>query len=261
MSPPFDRELTEYVDYPVHMDRLLWLWDRVKEVAETGRQVNVLDIGCGTGNITIPLGAIKGSRILGIDIHQPNVDISTARNPLSNVRFENRPLQEVDLAEFDLLIMTEVLEHIGPYPEILQYIARHMNPAARFLVTIPNGRGPFEISQIPVYLLRRFGMGGIVSGVKRLLGKEEPYSQNYETPHVNFFTLSRMRRELLQYGLQLRGVRHSFVVLPIIETYLPFYRMHGGLVRADRALAQNLPAALVSGWYLEIGLDPRRRPA
>lgn len=252
MPSSFERSLTEYVDYPVHLERLHWLWRQVDAARFPGGTVRVLDIGCGSGNITLPLGTVAGSQVLGIDIHQPTLDLAQARNNMPNVAFEYLTLEDCDLSGYDVLIMTEVLEHIGSYPAVLAYLAANMKPGARLLVTIPNGRGPFEISQIPIYLLRRMGLDGLVSRVKKLLGKQEPYSQNYETPHVNFFTLSRLRRELRALGLSISAIRKSFVTLPIIETYLPFYTMHPGLIRWDRLLAQHLPAALVSGWYLDI---------
>lgn len=252
MPLSFDRGLTEYVDYPVHLERLHWLWNQVDAARPPGGRVRVLDIGCGSGNITIPLGTVADSAVLGIDIHQPTLNLAQARSHLPNVAFELRALEDCDLSGYDVLIMTEVLEHMGAYPAVLAYLADHMQAGARLLVTIPNGRGPFEISQTPIYLLRRWGLNGLVSRVKKLLGKKEPYSQNYETPHVNFFTLSRLRRELQALGLSIRAIHNSFVTLPIIETYLPFYRMHPALVRWDRLLAQHLPAGLASGWYLDI---------
>jgi SAM-dependent methyltransferase len=248
----FDARLTEYVEYPFHLARLKWIWETIERQRPKDRTVHILDIGCGTGNITIPLGTIENSQVLGIDIHNPTLEIARRHNPLPNVAFRHLRVEECDIRSFDVFVMTEVLEHIPAYLSILTYLARHMRSDARLLITIPNGRGPFELSQIPVYLLRRLHLHALVNRVKHWLGKEEPYSQNYDTPHVNFFTLPRLSRELRPLRLMIRQVRKAFVLLPIIETYLPFFKMPPGLVRFDERLAQRLPPALVSGWYLYI---------
>lgn len=245
----FDAKLTEYVDYPVHLARLKWIWETIQCHHPQDRTVRILDIGCGTGNITIPLGTIPNSEVLGIDVHNPTLDIARQHNQLPNVKFRYAQLEACDISHFDILIMTEVLEHIAPYHKILAYMGRNMRPDALLLLTIPNGRGPFEISQIPVYMLRRLGLNVWVSRVKQWLGKVEPYSQNYDTPHVNFFTRSGIIRELRHHGLEIREIHNAFVFLPIIETYLPGLKMPPAMILFDANLARCLPAALVSGWY------------
>lgn len=249
----FEAGLTEYVDYPVHLARLKWIWETIQRHHPQDRIVRILDIGCGTGNITIPLGTIPSSEVFGIDIHNPTLDIARQRNPLPNVEFRYLQLEACNLSKFDILIMTEVLEHIAHYHQILAYLGRNMRPDALFLLTIPNGWGPFEISQTPVYILRRLGLDAWVSRVKQWVDKVEPYSQNYDTPHVNFFTRSRITRELRHQGLEIREIHNAFVFLPIIETYLPALKVPQAMIRFDTNLARYLPGALVSGWYFLVG--------
>lgn len=245
----FDTGLTEYIDYPVHLARLKWIWETIQRHHPQDRTVRILDIGCGTGNITIPLGTIPDSQVLGIDIHNPTLDIARQHNSLPNVEFRYLQLEACNISNFDILVMTEVLEHIAPYHDILAHLGRNMRPDALLLLTIPNGRGPFEISQIPVYLLRCLGLDAWVSRVKQWVGKVEPYSQNYDTPHVNFFTRSKITRELHHHGLEIREIHNAFIFLPIIETYFPSLKMPQAMIRFDANLARSLPAALASGWY------------
>ena len=79
---------TQYTDYPCHLSRLEWIYDTIDQNRKSGSTVKVLDVGAGTGNVTIPLGTIENSEILGIDIHQPTLDIAIAANTLSNVKFK-----------------------------------------------------------------------------------------------------------------------------------------------------------------------------
>lgn len=252
MSAPYD-QLTEYTAFPCHYARLEWLFNTIRDQA-AGKPVRILDVGCGTGNITIPLGLIPNSTVVGIDMHQGNLDVSASRNKLPNVSFAFSYLQEYPIGDFDFIILTEVLEHIPNYHEIYEYIAGHAGKNMQLLITIPNGRGPFEIAMQPLYLMRRMGMNGFIWKVKKLLGKKEPYSQNYDTPHVNFFTLPRMRKELGQYGLKILGLKKAYFTAPIFETYLPFIPLKG-ISKADNKVAGVLPPAFASGWYFRIGFS------
>ena len=243
---------TDYTEYPCHLSRLEWIYDTIEHLRETGKQARVLDVGAGTGNVTIPLGLIDNSEILGIDIHQPTLDIAIAANKLDNVKFRFQYLQDCPLQGYRFIILTEVLEHIDIYPEILDYLAKNGDKDMQLMITVPNGRGPFEIAMQPLYLMRKMGLNNFILKVKRVLGKKEPYSQNYETPHVNFFTVPRMRRELAPLGLEVLEVKKAYFLAPIIETYLPFIPLKT-IAKIDQKLANVLPTFLASGFYFRIG--------
>lgn len=243
---------TEYTEYPCHLSRLEWIYDTIERLRESGKQARVLDVGAGTGNVTIPLGLIDNSEILGIDIHQPTLDIAIAANKLDNVKFRFQYLQDCPLQGYRFIILTEVLEHIDIYPEILDYLAKNGDKDMQLMITVPNGWGPFEIAMQPLYLMRKMGLNNFILKVKRVLGKKEPYSQNYETPHVNFFTVPRMKRELAPLGLEVLEVKKAYVFAPIIETYLPFIPLKS-IAKIDQKLANILPTFMASGFYFRIG--------
>lgn len=243
---------TEYTEYPCHLSRLEWIYDTIERLRESGKKARVLDVGAGTGNVTIPLGLIDNSEILGIDIHQPTLDIAIAANKLDNVKFRFQYLQDCPLQGYRFIILTEVLEHIDIYPEILDYLAKNGDKDMQLMITVPNGWGPFEIAMQPLYLMRKMGLNNFILKVKRVLGKKEPYSQNYETPHVNFFTVPRMKRELAPLGLEVLEVKKAYVFAPIIETYLPFIPLKT-IAKIDQKLANILPTFMASGFYFRIG--------
>jgi len=241
---------TEYVDYPVHMQRLIWLMEFIQSNRPAdGSSIRILDVGCGTGNITIPLGLLPNAQVVGIDMFQPNIDLVQERNTLANVSVQFSRLSDFDVVGFDFIIFTEVLEHIPGYGEIIQDLSDRMKPSAQILVTIPNGWGPFEWAMMPMYFMRRIGLNGFIGKVKKLLGKKEPYALNQEIdPHVNFFTRRQLNRDSKQYNLTLSDISPAFLFAPIMETYLPFISLQK-IAPMDYKFARKLPVWMASGWY------------
>jgi 2-polyprenyl-3-methyl-5-hydroxy-6-metoxy-1,4-benzoquinol methylase len=74
----------------------------------------VLDIGCGNGSLTREF-AKMGNKVTGVDLSRVGIEI--ARNSCQEGRFEvvaadNRILDELDEAPFDLVYSVEVIEHL-----------------------------------------------------------------------------------------------------------------------------------------------------
>jgi 2-polyprenyl-3-methyl-5-hydroxy-6-metoxy-1,4-benzoquinol methylase len=244
----FDK-YTEYVDFPCHYERLQWIFDTIKDA--NLKPVKILDVGCGTGNVTLPLCILPNAEVTGIDVHQGNLDITASRNKFDNLTLKFQYFEKGEIKDFDYIILTEVLEHIPNYTEILEYAAKNGKKGMQLLITVPNGYGPFEIGMQPLYLMRKMGLNGFIWKVKKLLGKKEPYSQNYDTPHVNFFTVSRLRRELKDMGMQIVEVKNAYFLAPVFETYLPFIPLKS-FAKFDNWLASKLPHFMASGHYYRI---------
>jgi 2-polyprenyl-3-methyl-5-hydroxy-6-metoxy-1,4-benzoquinol methylase len=81
---------------------------------EVGPQIRVLDVGCGNGFIAGQF-AQKGCQVVGIDLSESG--IALARQTYPQARFEvlaadSKVLQHLDEAPFDLVVSTEVVEHL-----------------------------------------------------------------------------------------------------------------------------------------------------
>lgn len=97
--------------------------------------------------------------------------------------------------------------------------------------------------------MRKIGLGKFISLVKKAVGKKEPYATNQEeTPHVNFFTMSALKKDLHKNNLFVYEKKKAFVFASIIETYLPMVPLQK-IANIDNWIAQRLPFFLVSGWY------------
>jgi SAM-dependent methyltransferase len=102
--------------------------------------MKTLDIGSGTGYTT--LSVLAGSEITCVDSHQPNLDcvanLAKANQRevpvLLNCSASSLPVPN---ASFDVVMCSEVLEHLENDDAVVAEIARVLKPQAMALITVP----------------------------------------------------------------------------------------------------------------------------
>jgi len=218
--------------------------------------VNILEVGCGNGNLSLPLASL-GYRVFGIDLDLDSLTYAARRSQWPNAHFIAMDVTRLGLLRaFDVVVCSEVIEHL-PHPEdLLRALPGCLKPDGIALITTPNGYGPFELSSQlfyvqPLRLLKALGLGPTLKALRRKIvgAAHGPDSMNRGSPHVQFFTLRRLRVLLAQCGLSVTQVAHS----DWLEGATPLTQVYGrvrGLSRLDQALADRLPSFMVSGWYL-----------
>lgn len=118
------------------MDRYKLVFDWVPD--DAGR---VLDIGCGNGVFTQWL-VRKGKTVVGTDHSQTQLSYGAHEfPPVGFVCSAGEALPFAD-ATFDVVIMSEVLEHMDDDRQALGEALRVLRPGGWFVITVPN-RGPF----------------------------------------------------------------------------------------------------------------------
>lgn len=100
-----------------------------------------LDVGCGTGRVTSAL-AKHGYEVLGIDIEERVIRIarSIAVNRNQNVQFENADYCRSELVWpnfYDLIVCSEVLEHVTDYQRLIENMHAALKPGGRIIITVP----------------------------------------------------------------------------------------------------------------------------
>lgn len=99
----------------------------------------VLDVGCGNG-FTCGKFLERGCTVVGIDLSEQGIDL--ARKTYSNGRFEILPADErildhLNEAPFDLVISTEVVEHLYDPRSYARGCFAGLKPGGRFICTTP----------------------------------------------------------------------------------------------------------------------------
>ncbi len=100
----------------------------------------ILDIGCGGGSLIKKVSVIaqSGTQFFGLDISEKLCQIAREGNPNAQItKGDAENLPYVDNT-FDIVLMTEALEHMLDYKKAVLEARRVLKPKGIFIVTVPN---------------------------------------------------------------------------------------------------------------------------
>jgi len=143
-----------------------------------GRNLKILDVGCGTGNVLQALKKEgKANRIVGVEIDESTAN--KARKVLDEVLEGDLEEIEITFKEdyFDYIILADVLEHLIDPWAALKKISRYLKRGGYIVSSIPNVRSLKVL--LPIIFL----------------GKWEYEKQGIlDKGHLRFFTLKSIRQ-------------------------------------------------------------------
>lgn len=159
---------------------------------QIGAGTRVLDVGCGNG-FTCGEFAKLGCRVVGVDMSHSG--IALARKTFPNCRFETISasvdfLATLGEAPFDLIISTEVVEHLYDPRAYVRSCFKALRPGGRFVCTTPY-HGYFKNVALTVAGKWDFHMNPL-----------------WDCGHIKFWsraTLTRLLTEAGFTGCQFRG--------------------------------------------------------
>lgn len=211
----------------------------------------LLDIGCGNGNLSIVLGSL-GYNVKGIDVDDTSVKTANERNTFPNVSFEVADANKFSMNdEFDLIVCTEVLEHLEVPGELVQSAYRILKPGGTMIVTVPNGYGPREsLMTKPMQWMMRKGYSKTLVNIKKAFGYKHATEQssNPDLTHLQFFTRRSLNSMMEKVGFK----KMAFGKGDFLEFVFPFSLLTNrikALQRLDCAVANYLPAGFTNCFY------------
>lgn len=219
---------TRYVDFK----KLDFIVETVEELYyRERRKLLGLDIGCGEGNVIIPLASIELDMV-GLDISLPAIKEAKRRATTYgfNISFIAGDAEKLMFRDesFDFVICSEVLEHLHAPEKVLAAVYRILKRKGLLIITVPNGYGPYCL--IYDHLRNK-----VISRLFKI-GPSE---------HIQAFTFSRINRILHNHNFRVLKVAHSDFI-----SFLPPFKKSKTLSYYDCKLADRLPHILVSGWYI-----------
>lgn len=133
----------------------------------------VLDIGCGTGRLTLHVARIAGNEgeVVGIDPSVQRIEVARRkiRNTTLNVSFElgnSNDLYHFEDDSFDIVYLNIVLHWIQEKEDALAEIYRVLKPGGRLGITTGNKDKPYTVKSIIEEVLRLPRYAGAVDAEK-----------------------------------------------------------------------------------------------
>jgi SAM-dependent methyltransferase len=228
---------------------LLAIERRAQEHGTPLSEMRVVDVGCGHGSITLPLAAL-GCRVDGVDLLESNIE--KARRDAESQGAENVTFVQGDAMTFgdadayDVVIASEIVQVIPTPERFVANLARIVKPGGWVILTSPNGYGPYELGTRAMFFARRR------NSLRKLLGKP-PFEQGEAPERVHFFTRRQLLDMAAEHDLTCREVVSSDSIFAALPPQL--YNSSRRLGRINVALADQLPAAVASGWYFLLAHD------
>jgi SAM-dependent methyltransferase len=97
----------------------------------------VLDIGCGIGAVAYDVAEKAGARVLGIDLNAANIALACQRYQHPRVTYQvGDALKDLPSETFDVVILSNVLEHLPGRAEFLRRVQTAARPT-RLLIRVP----------------------------------------------------------------------------------------------------------------------------
>ncbi|MBI3380329.1 class I SAM-dependent methyltransferase [Candidatus Gottesmanbacteria bacterium] len=97
---------------------------------------NILEIGCGTGDI---LSFLKPKLGVGIDISSKMIDIARKKYPMENLHFVTSPIDSYKTQlQFDYILMADVVEHLTDIDKSFKFISKLTTHDTIFINTMIN---------------------------------------------------------------------------------------------------------------------------
>ncbi|MFS8087216.1 MAG: class I SAM-dependent methyltransferase, partial [Acidobacteriota bacterium] len=214
----------------------------------------VLDVGCGNGSqLALPLALRDDFQLTGIDTDSRSIEHARRlAGKRTNINFQCGQLESLSGNQpFDVVILSEVLEHLERPQEMLAAGVQLMNKDGILIVTVPNGYGEFEIDS---WVFRRLRLQKLVDALAK---KSEVLAatDNQESGHIQFFTRPRLQRLFEAAGLvPFREGAASLLAGPIVGHVLA---RSAHLINWNARISDRLPIIMASGWYF--ALRRRRR--
>lgn len=141
----------------------------------------VLDLGCGHGALAVDVAKATNAKIVGIDLSRENIFAARRLHSHPNVRYIVGDITKDLIQEsFDVVILSNVLEHISDRPDFLRHICTSIRPR-RVLVRVPLFERDWRVP------------------LKRDLGVEWRLDPTHETE----YTLESFEREIREAGFSI----------------------------------------------------------
>jgi SAM-dependent methyltransferase len=161
--------------------KVAWQYGRIFAMAKVKPTGRILDLGCGAGP-GLRYVSSQGADVVGLDlIHFPLVEAQHAAPNADVVQANVEKPLPFSNKSFDIILMSEVIEHIKHGRPLLSECMRVLRIGGHIIITTPN-----------------------LWDIRRLIAKArgEAWSGDTDPTHVNLYDPIRLADELFSVGFE-----------------------------------------------------------
>jgi cyclopropane fatty-acyl-phospholipid synthase-like methyltransferase len=249
---------TDYHKEPAGLRKLDFMVEQIERRSEfqDKKSVKILDIGCGRGNISMPLASLS-YQVTGIDLDANSIEEINKKNNFNNAEFRVQDANTLDVNDkYDFIIASEVVEHIKEPEKFLKFLKNILNEKGFLIITIPNGKSLEE--RIRKFTTHNKQGLKIKKTIKQKLGKEDIVQSHANSPHLHFFSLKKIEKLITNSGYEIIACKNQASMFK--EAYYLFLRFvlkRGSWLfrmfnKIDNFLADITPQSMADGWMFVI---------
>ena len=193
----------------LHRTRRDWILSRINGLGQGAARV--LEVGPGSG-VYLPALSQVAQSVTAADIEDAYLEqANVLAEELANLQClaDDITQTQMEKASFDLILCTEVIEHIADSPAALAGLASLLTEDGVLILSTPQRFSPLEVCARIAFL------PGIIQVVRWIY--REPI---IETGHINLLTESALAAQLSDAGLATREAWKSGFYLPLVAELL-----------------------------------------
>jgi ubiquinone/menaquinone biosynthesis C-methylase UbiE len=192
----------------LHCIRRDWIIAALRRHARPGGRALEVGPGCG---VYLPVLAGLFGQVVAVDIEEAYLQhASRLRQTLPNLELVHDDVcaSALPAQGFDLVLCTEVIEHIPQSVAALRGMRRLLKPGGVLVLSTPQRFSPLELAAKIAFL------PGVIQLVRKVY--REPV---LETGHVNLMTARTVQRQLRIAGFELVEQHRSGMYLPLVAEF------------------------------------------
>ena len=193
----------------LHCTRRDWIRTKIEQSARE-RPGRALETGFGAG-VYLPTLADCYREVIAADLDEAHIEHAQPlleRYPHLQLVTDNITQSRLPGASFDLILCSEVLEHIPDTQRVIGEIRRLLAPGGILIISTPQRHSLLELACKVAFL------PGIVQVVRRIYREAV-----FETGHINLLTADELSATLQAYGFHLREHYKSGMYIPLLAEF------------------------------------------
>jgi SAM-dependent methyltransferase len=193
----------------LHCARRDWIIAKLRECARA-RPGRAIEVGFGTG-VYLPALAESYREVVATDLdeaHLAHAQPIATRYPNLQVVTDDITASRLPAGGFDLVLCSEVIEHIADTRRVIAGLRRLLAPQGMLILSTPQRYSLMELTCKVAFL------PGVIEMVRRIYGEAV-----FETGHINLLTARAVTQALESAGLQIRERFKSGLYIPLLAEF------------------------------------------